>query len=94
MSIRRYPPDHPQEWLTHTRSDLAVAKTNIPDALPEVNCFHAQQAAEKALKAVLISLGATFDFTHDLQYLADLVKAQEITIPAELDQMSELTQFA
>ena len=94
MSVPRYPPDHPQEWLTHAKSDLAFAKSDVPDGLLEMNCFHAQQAAEKALKAVLISLSATFDFTHDLSYLAELVRGQGITIPSELDQISELIQFA
>ena len=73
MSVPRYPPDHPLEWLNHARSDLGFAESDVPDGLPEMNCFHAQQAAEKALKAVLISLGTTFDFTHDLSYLAELV---------------------
>jgi HEPN domain-containing protein len=33
--------------------------------------FHAQQAAEKALKAILILEGVDFPFTHNLQRLIE-----------------------
>lgn len=42
-------------WIAHARGDLAEAPP--PFGVPlELLCFHAQQAAEKALKAVLLSL--------------------------------------
>jgi HEPN domain-containing protein len=36
-------------------------------------CFHAQQAIEKCLKAVLLCHRIEFRRTHDLQLLADLL---------------------
>jgi HEPN domain-containing protein len=39
--------------LAHARSDLTFARLPLPEgAFYEGLCFHAQQAAEKALKAV------------------------------------------
>lgn len=43
-------PGSPADWLRHAYSDLALASmTPRPPVLPEQLCFHAQQAAEKAL---------------------------------------------
>ena len=44
------------DWLRHAESDLSLAqiKRNGDEILIETLCFHAQQAAEKALKAVLV----------------------------------------
>ena len=50
----RFPPDDPREWLNHARSNLAMAKNRIPEVYLEDLCFEAQQAAEKAIKAVMI----------------------------------------
>ncbi|HNR29804.1 MAG TPA: HEPN domain-containing protein [Candidatus Hydrogenedentes bacterium] len=39
-------------------------------------CFHAQQCAEKYLKAMLHEMGVTLPKTHDLAALLDLVLAK------------------
>jgi HEPN domain-containing protein len=39
-------------WLSNAAGDLR-AVTVLMDALPHLACFHAQQAADKALKAVI-----------------------------------------
>jgi len=59
--------------LRHAKSDLAVAQgvESNPDVLPNQSAFHAQQAAEKAIKAVMIHEGIAFPLTHDLK---DLIK--------------------
>jgi HEPN domain-containing protein len=50
-------PGSPEEWLRYAQSDLKLASITLPSGvLLEALCFHAQQAAEKAIKAVLISL--------------------------------------
>ena len=94
MSTQRYPPDHPLEWINHARSDLSLAQAEIDDVLPALLCFHAQQAVEKAIKAVLISAGSAFPYTHDLGHLASLVIGQGIAFPNELRQVTTLTQYA
>jgi len=47
-------PDNPAEWLHRARSSLALARQKTTDVLYEDLCYQAQQAAEKALKAVLV----------------------------------------
>lgn len=54
----RHEPGSPESWLVYANSDLALAKSAAgPGILLESLCFHAQQAAEKAIKAVLIHSG-------------------------------------
>ena len=52
----RLPPDSPGAWLERARSDLALARIALtaPDVLLEDACYHTQQCAEKALKALLV----------------------------------------
>src|ERR1035441_555913 len=63
----------PEYWLRHAKSDLAVAQSieNNSDVLPNQTAFHAQQAAEKAIKGAMIHAGIAFPLMHDLQ---DLIK--------------------
>ena len=72
MSIATNPsPGTPEDWLRHAKSDLAVAREvqDNPDVLPNQTTFHTQQAAEKAIKAVMIREGIAFPRTHDLTEL-------------------------
>ena len=46
-------PGSAADWLARAKGDLALAEIPLPKgAFYEDLCFHAQQAAEKALKAV------------------------------------------
>jgi len=54
MAAERYPPDDPREWLNRARSSLIQAQALQPGISFEDLCFNAQQAAEKAIKALLI----------------------------------------
>jgi HEPN domain-containing protein len=49
---KRFPPEDPREWLNRARSNLAIARNRVSQAYLEDLCFEAQQAAEKAIKAV------------------------------------------
>ncbi len=62
------------EWLTRAEHDLRVAEflLTMPDPPPESIGFHAQQCAEKALKAFLTLRQVHFERRHDLNYLIDL----------------------
>ncbi|MBI3480180.1 MAG: HEPN domain-containing protein [Nitrosomonadales bacterium] len=66
--------------------------------LPEVKfrlaCFHAQQAVEKLLKAVLIFNGIEFQRTHDLHTLATLLLQNDITPPCAPEELTRLNPFA
>ncbi len=59
-------------WLENAHADLSLARAaQPPDGFYEHLCFHAQQAAEKSLKAVLLALGLDVPFTHNIQALLD-----------------------
>lgn len=88
-------PATPQEWLLHAKSDLKLAKLGLnEDVLPEQICFHAQQAVEKTLKAILLSRKVDFPFTHDLEELLDSLEAAKIEIPPNLSDVGALTPYA
>jgi HEPN domain-containing protein len=69
--------------LNRAQSNLAQARVgaSIPAVYLEDLCFNAQQAAEKAIKAVLIDLGVRFPYTHDLAQLLTLVKQSGLEMP-------------
>jgi HEPN domain-containing protein len=56
--------------------------------------FHAQQAVEKALKAVLSSAGIAFRRTHDIAELLDLLADSGLSAPPEADTLDELNPYA
>ena len=88
-------PGSPEEWLRHARSDLAVARQPCqPEVLLETLCFHAQQAAEKSLKAVLVARQIPFPYTHDLARLITLVRAAGLPWRDELDATAGLAPYA
>lgn len=62
-------------WLQHADEDLLSARTLLQYQQGgwRIVAFHAQQAAEKALKAVLASQDAVLPRTHDLVALASLL---------------------
>jgi HEPN domain-containing protein len=62
--------------------------------LREQVCFHAQQAAEKALKAVLVSWRIDFPYTHDIKGLLRIAETSGIVIPPTIQQAALLTPYA
>ena len=87
-------PGSPEDWLRHARSDLAIARAYpLRGALIEALCFHAQQAAEKAIKAVLIAKGVAPPRTHNIGTLLDRLPS-ELVVPFDLHEVSDLTDFA
>ena len=85
----------PERWLEHARSDLALARLGASgDVLPEQVCFHAQQAVEKAFKAVLLHRKIEFPFTHDLAELLDALADADIEVPQDLSEADALTPYA
>jgi HEPN domain-containing protein len=53
-----------RRWFQQAQADLEVVRTLRAGNHYAAACFHAQQAAEKALKAVLYSQGARVVFGH------------------------------
>lgn len=93
------PPDaqdanSPLRWLEDARADLALASIPLPEGVQyEQLCFHAQQAAEKSLKAVFLRNNVEFPFTHNLQELLNLLQ-KSVTIPIELRDVVDLNPYA
>jgi len=87
-------PGSPQAWLSHARSDLALARLPATgDVLREALCFHAQQAVEKSIKAVLIQAGIPFPRAHTIERLVDLLPPATPRTP-ELLASAQLTAYA
>lgn len=96
MPAERFPPDDPREWLNRARSNLAKAQSAFgpPEIYLEDLCFDAQQAAEKAIKAVLIHLGVRFPYVHDLAQLLALVEQAGQEIPERIRRAGGLSGYA
>jgi HEPN domain-containing protein len=94
MSANRRPPDDPLEWVNRARSNLLQAQARQEGVYLEDLCFLAQQAAEKAIKAVLIHLGVEFPYTHDLTSLIALAVGAGLSVSEAVAQAARITRFA
>jgi HEPN domain-containing protein len=88
-------PGSPQEWLARARGDLALACAPLPlGGFYEDLCFHAQQAAEKALKAVYLHYGWLFRYVHDLEELITGLRQNGLYVPEAAEDALVLTSYA
>ncbi len=65
-----------QEWIDKAEDDYIVALREVrarKHPVYDATCFHAQQCAEKYIKARLIEAGVVFSKTHNLLALLVLV---------------------
>ena len=78
-------------WLGFAMGDLATARSNHVDAaVPNRNAaYMAQQAAEKALKAVILLENKPFDMIHDVDVLAGQVPS-DFVVPVPIADLSWL----
>ena len=90
----RFPPDDPREWMNRARSDLTQAKNEVPGVYLENLCFNAQQAAEKAIKAVMLARNIEFPYVHDLDRLLSLLASGGEVIPDAIRRAADLTDYA
>jgi len=85
----------PSRWMDNARADLSLARIPLPEGVQyEQLCFHAQQAAEKSLKAVLLECHIDAPFTHNLQVLLNLLSGCHLLLPDELRDVVDLTPYA
>ena len=91
---RRFPPDDPKEWINRARSSLIRASNRLPGVYLEDLCFDAQQAAEKAVKALLIEHGVEFPYVHDLGLLLTLLEEAGDFVPEAVRQADKLNPYA
>ena len=81
------------EWRQRAKSNLARAKQPKPaEVFWEDYCFDAQQAAEKAVKAVLTVRGIDFPKSHDIAELLLLLAPADVS--DDLWSAERLTQYA
>ena len=87
-------PGEPGDWLRHAWSDLDLARVGRNSRVPlEDLCFHAQQAAEKALKAVLVFRSVPFPKTHNIRTLMDLIP-EDLNLREGAERAAILTDYA
>lgn len=96
MSPNARDPSDPLEWLRRARSNLAraTAGPKSRDILYEDLCFDAQQAAEKAIKAVLVARQVEFPKTHSIGDLLAILQEDGLKIPLNLRKATILTDYA
>ena len=84
-----------RRWLRFAEEDLAQAERILTQRtfVPRHPAWLASQAAEKALKAVLVSGAIAFPRTHDLDLLVRLVPPGYRVRTAEAD-LARLTEYA
>lgn len=82
-------------WLSRAIDDLETAELVLgaSDKIePWVAAFHAQQAAEKAIKALLVRDQIQFPKTHDLEHLRGLLP--EVADVPSANELATLADFA
>lgn len=84
------------DWLRKADGDWQVAWREVQSAEPvcDAVCFHAQQCAEKYLKAWLVEHGVQFPRTHDLVVLLNLVGDTLPQLRGEREALAALSTFA
>jgi HEPN domain-containing protein len=76
-------------WFEEAEADLRAAEVSLAGAAYNWACFQAQQAGEKALKALLYARGRTSIISHSLRRL--LSEAERIQLQfAELKRAAKL----
>jgi len=85
-----------ERLLRAARSDLSATRVLMADASQAngVIGFHAQQAVEKAIKAVLVAGGVEITYTHDLGLLLDTLTEHALAAPELVQGADWLTPWA
>jgi HEPN domain-containing protein len=80
--------------MNRARSSLVRARCRHPEVYLEDLCFDAQQAAEKALKAVLLVLGGRFRRVHDLAEILGEIESTGLVVPPGIRESARLSDYA
>lgn len=89
------PLDHARGLLARAHDDFFVVSrlAGESDAPGWVLGFHAEQAVEKALKAVLSSAGIEYPRTHNLVMLVQLLRQAQQSLPPNADELGQLVPY-
>ncbi len=88
--------NNPSAWAARAEEDYSLARSALRRKNPLISgaCFHAQQCAEKYLKAVLVAKGQAFPKTHDLLALKDLCTQAGQFLAVDANQLDVLSSYA
>jgi HEPN domain-containing protein len=86
----------PSAWVAKAEEDYAVARAcaRHKPVWAYGACFHAQQCAEKYLKAILVAREQSFPRIHDLLRLSALSEAAGIALPMDTTRLDTLSFYA
>jgi len=83
------------QWVRWAHADMTVAALVDDERIaPEIVTFHAQQAAEKMLKALLVQRQVDFPRTHSIGALLALCAEAGFRDALEFTDASSLTRYA
>lgn len=92
------PPELERAAALLVRADADLAAVRALEAneavSDEIVGFHAQQAAEKLLKAVLAAHAIEYPRTHSIRFLIDLLADHGVDLPQSLGAVEELYPYA
>ncbi len=86
-----------KEWAEKAEGDYELAETALQSGKPREYdgvCFHAQQCAEKYLKAYLYEHSQTFPRVHDLDELIDLCLPYDSSFELQRSILNGLEHYA
>ncbi|MBI3268476.1 MAG: HEPN domain-containing protein [Planctomycetes bacterium] len=89
------PTDLAKGWIAKGDSDFATARLVLQSPGPyDTACFHAQQAAEKYLKAVVALAGLPIPHTHDLERILSVCVGAQLGVSLAPARLASLTPYA
>ncbi len=86
----------PLAWVARAEEDYALVGLSLRQKKPFLYsaCFHAQQCAEKYLKAILVLKHHAFPKTHDLRLLENLCTSAGVLVPIDNALLDILSYYA
>ena len=83
-------------WIDHAEDDFNAAGKLLRGKKPSIYgaCFHAQQCAEKYMKAILVFREQRFPMTHDLVILNTLLQQAGVDMQISEDLLELLSSYA
>lgn len=85
-----------REWLDQAGEDFGLAEHLLSQNAPymRATAFHAQQAAEKYMKAFLVHCQCEFPKTHDIDEILDLIATVNKPLAESLRAATDLNPYA
>jgi HEPN domain-containing protein len=77
-----------------SRKQLIQSRSPQPGVYLEDLCFQAQQAAEKSLKALILSREVAFPYIHDIARLITILESHGEKAPPDVREAARLNDYA